>query len=79
MSGGGYVQPVEGMNRPWRHKVTVDFGLIKVDGNVNRVWMCRDEVEIGCTTVSRAAIEKMAEWFDKHFPKAGKEDGVKLQ
>jgi hypothetical protein len=63
----------------WRHKITLDMGTLRVDGAVRSVEMCREEVQIGCTTVSRSAIEKLAEWFDYHFPKLGKEGRVKIQ
>ena len=64
---------------PWRHKITMDMGTLRVDDRARCVEMCRDEVQIGCTTVSRSAIEKLAEWFAKYYPSRGKDNGVKIQ
>lgn len=44
-----------------------------VDGHKRRIVLTKDEVTIGCTTVSRDVIEKVAAEFRKHFPDGERE------
>lgn len=43
------------------------------------VTMRPDEVTVGCTTVTRQAVQMMYELFQKHYPNGGAPQEVKIQ
>jgi hypothetical protein len=73
MCGG----PVRAERKVFFHKVTVahigapaTMPEIQVDEDRVRVILRENEVQIGCYTVSREAVEMVFELFQKHFSRA---------
>jgi hypothetical protein len=64
MGVGGRITPDN-----FEHDVSLRGSAIVVDTYQKRVRLHPDKVRIGCTTVSREVIEKLAELFAKHYPK----------
>jgi hypothetical protein len=75
----GILEEQEYRKDTWTHKVTmVNEHIIHVDGVHRAVAMVADEVKIGCTTVAREVIEKLAADFKVYFPD-NKAREVKIQ
>ncbi len=69
MGAPNYMQ--SDVSTDWKHEVRASGVDILVDGHKRRITLTKDEVRIGCTTVSRDVIEKVAAEFRKYFPDGG--------
>lgn len=76
-------EPKAVREREKRRSLRLVFGDIKLteEGNAMAnpaISITNDNVEIGCTTVGRGVVEKLAAAFKEHFPVYG-ERRVKIQ